>query len=175
MGWNFVPTLDLTLWGNTAPFLGLVWLLFLSYKMELSLLKEIQEVAMTALFASTEPDSTDKLRPENLQRSRWAMLQERRARLHREFCVNAANKVIDELRDIGVDAVIFGSLASESSMFRSDSDVDLCLLNKVVPLGEIEEVVRKILGSVKYDLLEFENIGPRVRQEVMANGVPHVQ
>ena len=71
--------------------------------------------------------------------------------------------------------MIFGSLASESSMFRSDSDVDLCLLNKVVPLGEIEEVVRKILGSVKYDLLEFENIGPRVRQEVMANGVPHVQ
>jgi predicted nucleotidyltransferase len=143
--------------------------------MELSLLRGIQGVEMTALFVSTEPDSPYKTCSENLKQSQWSMLQEQRARLHREFCVKAANQVIDELRDIGVDAVIFGSLACESSMFRGDSDVDLCLLNKVLPLGEIEAVVRKSLGSVKYDLVEFENIGPRVRQEVIANGVHHVQ
>ncbi len=143
--------------------------------MELIFFKEIHEVAMTALFVSTEPDDTVKSRPETVQRSRWAMLQKRRAHLHREFCVTAANKVIDELRDMGVDAVIFGSLTSEPNVFRSDSDVDLCLLNKVVPLGAIEEVVRKNLGPVKYDLVEFEGIGPGVRQAVIANGVHRVQ
>lgn len=143
--------------------------------MGLTFFKEIHEVDMTTLIVSTEPVGTVKSRPETVQRSRWAMLQERRAHLHREFCVTAANKVIDELRDMGVDAVIFGSLAGEPSVFRSDSDVDLCLLNKVVPLGEIEEVVRKNLGPVKYDLVEFEGIGPGVRQAVIANGVHRVQ
>lgn len=143
--------------------------------MELSFLKEIHEVSMSALFVSSEPNRTAELRPETVQGSRWALLQERRARLHRDFCVAAANKVIDELRDIGVDAVIFGSLASEPSVFRSDSDVDLCLLNQVVPLGKIEEVVRKNLGTVKYDLVEFKDIGPGVRQAVIANGVHRVQ
>ena len=69
--------------------------------MELIFFKEIHEVAMTALFVSTEPDGTVKSRPKTVQRSRWATLQERRARLHRDFCVTAANKVIDELRDMG--------------------------------------------------------------------------
>lgn len=144
--------------------------------MELSFLKEIHEVDMTTSILSTDRDITDQLRREPLQLSPWAMLQERRARVHREFCVQAANRVIDELRHVGVDAVIFGSLAGDPKVFRSDSDVDLCLLKKAgVQLGEIEDVVRKYLGSVKYDLVEFEDIGSGVRQEVVAHGVHYVQ
>lgn len=161
--------------GQHCSILGLVLLLFLSYKMELIFCKGIHEVAMSELFVATEPDGTVESRPQTVQRSRWAMLQERRARLHREFCVTAANRVIDELRDMGVDAVIFGSLVSKPSVFRSDSDVDVCVLNQEVPLGKIEEVVRKNLGPVKYDLVEFHGISPSVRQAIIANGVRRVQ
>lgn len=100
------------------------------------------------------------------------MLQERRARAHREFCAKAANKVIKELYLAGVDAVIFGSLAGDPRVFRSDSDVDLCLIKMAsVPWGEIEAVVHKHLGSVKYDLVEFEAMSSAVRQQVIKNGV----
>ena len=144
--------------------------------MELSFPKEIHEVDMATSVVSTDPGIPDQPSRESSQRSRWAMLQERRALAHREFCVQAANTVIDELRHAGVDAVIFGSLTGDPRVFRNDSDVDLCLLKKAgVPLGEIEDVVRKYLGSVKYDLIEFEDTGSGVRQEILANGVHYVQ
>lgn len=148
----------------------------MSYKMELSFLKDIHEVDMATSILFTDPDIPDQPRRELLQRSPWAKLQERRARAHRAFCVQAANRVIDELRHAGVEAVIFGSLTGDPKVFRSDSDVDLCLLKKAgMQLVEIEDVVRKYLGSVKYDLVEFGDMASGVRNEVVANGVPHVQ
>ncbi len=114
--------------------------------------------------------------PELLPRSSWLRLQERRARAHREFCVQAANKTVEELRCAGVNVVIFGSLAADPGEFRGDSDVDLCLLDSGgVPLSEIEDVVRAHLGLVRYDLVDFLSVGVGVREEVIANGVRHVR
>lgn len=108
--------------------------------------------------------------------SRWTLLQDRRARAHRAFCVQAANGIIEELRQVGVDVVVFGSLAENPSWFRVNSDIDLCVLSRGgISLGEVEEVVRRHLGQVKCDLIEFGDLASGVRQEVVARGVRHVQ
>ena len=76
---------------------------------------------------------------------------------------------------MGVSAVIFGSLAEDPGIFRSDSDVDLCLLGPVKSMSEIEFVAHKHFGLVKCDLVEFGHASQGVRERIIRTGLTHAK
>jgi predicted nucleotidyltransferase len=83
----------------------------------------------------------------------WRAVRERRAQLHRKQCVTAANRVIADLSALGVDAVVFGSLANHHAPFREDSDIDVCIMkNPGIEFSLIEMIARGHIKPVCMDL-----------------------
>lgn len=106
----------------------------------------------------------------------WRAVRERRALAHRTRCVAAANRAVDDLRAIGVEVVVFGSLADHNAAFRPDSDIDICITNDGgLPFSHIEEIVRMATKPISVDLFAFGDLKPAVQRNVLATGVHHVE
>ena len=96
----------------------------------------------------------------------WRVVQEDRAKKHREFCVQAANKALAEFKKMGVEVVVFGSLSGPAENFRDNSDIDLCILDRSgVEFSLIEDVALKHLLPASYDLVEFNDLKPAVKKQ----------
>jgi predicted nucleotidyltransferase len=106
----------------------------------------------------------------------WKNLRDRRAKKHRDFCVQATNSILDEFKKLGVHVLVFGSLADQKEKFRENSDVDLCIMERSgVNFSVLEDVVLKFLGSSGYDLMDFDDLKPSVQEKVLLSGVDYVK
>lgn len=109
-------------------------------------------------------------------RKTWRDVRERRAQAHRARCASAANRVVDDLHALGVEVVIFGSLADPNAPFRPDSDIDICITDDGgLPFSRIEEIVRMATKPISVDLFTFNDLKPAVQRSVLATGVHHVE
>lgn len=101
--------------------------------------------------------------------------KENRRVAHRCQCVSAANRFLSDCNKNGIDAVVFGSIVSNTSFFRGNSDVDICIMQENgFSFNEIEKLARKNFGKLPYDLWHCHDLKTDVFNEVMKNGVRHV-
>lgn len=106
----------------------------------------------------------------------WRAVRERRAQLHRIKCVAAANRVLADLSALGVEALVFGSLADRQSNFREDSDIDVCIVkNPGVDFSLIEDIARGHTKPASLDLFFLSELKPEIQQNMIRNGVRHVE
>lgn len=107
----------------------------------------------------------------------WENLQLRRAAEHRQQSVRVANQIVRSLSDLGVKALIFGSLTESQDVFRPNSDIDICILDLAgIPVRKVEDIICASAGpSIKVDLVFVDDLKPAVREEVLAKGVTYVQ
>lgn len=100
----------------------------------------------------------------------------RRAAANRAVCVLAANRALSALHDAGIDAVVFGSLVNPEAHFREDSDIDFCVMDGGgVDFFRILDSVRAVTGTIKVDVVAFDEVKPSVQQSILAMGVRYVE
>lgn len=106
----------------------------------------------------------------------WRAVRERRAQLHRMKCVVAANRILADLSALGVDALVFGSLANPQAYYREDSDIDVCILkNPGVDFSLIEEIALSHTKPALLDLFSLSELKPEIQQNIIKTGVRHVE
>lgn len=106
----------------------------------------------------------------------WHAVRQRRTEAHRERCVAAANQAIADLKAIGVDAVVFGSLVDRAGPFRPDSDIDICILDDAgILFSELENIVRLATRPASIDLFAFAVLKPEIRHNILTTGVRYVE
>jgi predicted nucleotidyltransferase len=70
-------------------------------------------------------------------------------------------------------AYLFGSLAAKSGRAaRPPGDVDLAVLRREGPAGELQEALAEALGTDRLDLVDLKKASPVLRFEILSSGKP---
>ncbi len=94
---------------------------------------------------------------------------------YRSRCVALANEFVELCGTKGVDIVVFGSLTNKDAFFRTNSDIDLCVLSSgSLSFLEIENLASDFFAGIKFDLWDKSDLKPDVMDEVVKFGVRHV-
>lgn len=110
------------------------------------------------------------------QESKWVKIKRERARVHRKNCVLAANNALSNLKKLGVEAVIFGSITKDFEKFTDKSDIDFCIINQNgIDESDLELIIRLHTKNIDVDICLFEQLKLGVKKSVISEGVKNVE